>query len=264
MSTIDQATAAAAAGEDLPEAFIAAAAQPFDTAAGGAAAEHDVLVGSSSGAEDRDSSGSSGDTSSKLPLSRERTMAPDVKCRPADSSRLGSSMLRSNSWWGGLGLGSSLNPSRSVGRLVRNISRMFGSRSDLAAGKAAAAVVIKSSHDDDSYTVADNNRRGLASSFTYAQLAMTRSVQSLFVPPAYLPGGALYAGLSASVGRVNSAAVRLSNAHSGNTPKHGSSSSGGTAAAATGVLVAAEKRETGNVSWKVYGAYAQQVGRVTS
>jgi hypothetical protein len=300
-----------AAGEELPQVFRAAAAQPIDSAAVVAAAENGVQIKSSGNAEDSGSSGSSGssgDKSSKFPLSRDRTMAPDVNRRPADSSRpRGSSS--SGSWWGGLSLGGSLNPSRSMGRFVRNISRRFGSRSDAAAGKAAAAAAGDVSSDEDVFgdEAVSNRREGLASSFAYAQLAVTRSVQSLFVPPAYLPRGPLYAAGSAAAAAAGAdsaaAAVRLQKFDSGKAfgrqdssrglaslapirslivlshqaslqrgvSMHAaaaaaklSSSNGDAAAAAAGQLVTAEKRETGSVSWKVYGAYAQQVGVVTS
>jgi hypothetical protein len=303
-SGVSQASVAAAGGEELPEVFKAAAAQPFDAATVAAAAEDGVQLSSSSG--------SSGDKSSKFPLSRDRTMAPDINRRPADSSRLrvSSSSSSGSSWWGGLGgLGGSLNPSRSMGRFVRNISRRFGSHRDVAAGKAAAAAAAAGdgSSDDDAFgDEGAGSRRGLASSFAYAQLAVSRSVQSLFVPPAYLPGGPMYASSAAApsaAAAASSAAVQLQKVETGKAfgrqdsrrglallapirslivlshqaslqrgvsmhaaaaaaaAKDGSSNAD---AAAAGQLVTAEKRETGSVSWKVYGAYAQQVGLVTS
>jgi hypothetical protein len=318
--SIDQASAAAAAaaGEELPEVFKAAAAQPLDTSVVIAAADHGVQIRSSSTAEGSGSSSSSGDKSSNFPLSRDRTMAPDINRRPADSSRprvSSSSSSSGSSWWGGLGgLGGSLNPSRSMSRFVRNISRRFGSRSDVAAGNAAAAAaaaaaVGDASSDEDAFgdKGLSSNRGGLASSFAYAQLAITRSVQSLFVPPVYLPGGPLYASGSAAstaAAAADPAVVRLQKVDSGKVfgrqesrsglallapirslivlshqaslqrgvsmhaaaaAKHGTSNGDAAAAAAVvGQLVADEKRETGSVSWSVYGAYAQQVGLVTS
>jgi hypothetical protein len=310
----EQQSAAAAADEELPEVFKEAAAKPF--AAGAAASatgdKAQLSSGNSEAHEGSNSSSSSGGGEKfkkKFPLSRERTMAPDINRRPADSGRPSSSS-NGSSWWGSLGLGGSLNPSRSMSRFVRNISRRFGSRRDVAAGgKAAAAAAEDASSDDDFFgDEGAGNRgsfaaRGLADSFAYAQLAITRSISSLFVPPAYLPGGPLYAGPAAAApaaaaplqkvdsgkafGRQDSrrglallAPVRslivlshqaslqrglsMHTAAAAAAKAAGSTGDAAAAAAAAGQLVTAEKRETGSVSWKVYGAYAQQVGLVTS
>jgi hypothetical protein len=295
----DAANQAAAGVEELPEVFNAAAAQPFESAAAASDAAGKQVQLSSGSSDTQEGSSSSGSGSGsdekpkvKFPLSRERTMAPDVNRRPADSGRLVSNNNSGSSWWGSFGGG--LNPSRSMGRFVRNISRRFGSKQEAI----AAATEEDTSSDDDMFGEESPGgfAAGLSSSFAYAQLAITRSISSLFVPPAYLPGGPLYAGPAAAAAphlqKVDSGkALNRADSRKGlallapvrsliilsqtaslqrgisisNAAKDGNAAAAAAAAAATaGQLVSAEKRETGSVSWKVYGAYAQQVGLVTS
>ncbi|KAF6260228.1 P-loop containing nucleoside triphosphate hydrolase protein [Scenedesmus sp. NREL 46B-D3] len=183
VSVVGVASGAPVTAEEQPqEVFKAAAAQPFSAGTRAGAAAIAVVDGvqfsSSSEAEEGDSSSSTNEN--ELPLSRDRTMAPDVNYRPADSSRPrgSSSSSGGGSWWGSLG------PGGRMGRFVRSISRRFGSRRDMAEPKQQK-----------------QQQQPTMLLLTQAEAA---------------------------------------------------------------ALVAAEKRETGSVSWRVYGAYAQQVGLVTS
>lgn len=212
-------------------------------------------------------------------LSRQRTMPPDVNHRPADSSR---GYDRSSSgWWFG--------PLRAGKSFVRSLSKSFSRRHGSATAAADKAAGLESGGSSAGLQQLGS---GLVHALGSAKSGVSYSIQRLFVPPAYLPGGSHYvapdsspaaaaAGLQrhhsrvglAMLGPVRSMLFRSVStfrepptaaalaAHS--TAAGGDSKANGAAAVAAaklGQLVAAESRATGSVSWGVYGSYGQQIG----
>eukprot|EP00879_Flechtneria_rotunda_P017481 GHRR01018328.1.p1 GENE.GHRR01018328.1~~GHRR01018328.1.p1 ORF type:complete len:1541 (+),score=583.94 GHRR01018328.1:446-5068(+) len=225
-------------------------------------------------------------------LSRIRTMAPDINMRPADSSRAA-----------GWGLWARLNPSR-VGRsFVRAVSSVIGRNNSKFKDTAVGGVAGDDLESDSSFAVYYQQHRQ-AGLFEMIGASISRSLSSLFIPPAYLPGGShyvppehLYKDIGSRSLKSQFSAVGLAKlgpvrslfthaladqngsrvaAKAAATAANGKAASGkgvGVPASAAasedagqhdGKLVIAEAREAGSVSWRVYGAYAKQLGPITS
>lgn len=272
--------AAGKGDEHLPKVFQSAAAQPFMD--GGAAS--DLAGGSSNNGSCSSEVESAEDADLKRVLSRTRTMAPDVNWRPADSGR-----APSRSLWGS---GSSMNPTKSIGNFLRIISRKF-SRKELDSLNASRAAAVPGAKDQQGLGMTGSG--GIMQTIGAVQFAVTRSISSLFIPPAYLPPNPyeVQEAPSAAAAPTRHASGKFSRQESWRglallgpvrslvlahqvslqrglgispVPAGGKAGTGSGAAdaAVAGQLVVAEKRETGSVSWDVYGSYAKQVGLATS
>jgi hypothetical protein len=287
----DTTAAGAADQQSDPGSALATATQPARTA-GKQQQEQVVSDGgaSSSSSAEEDSAELFGGAASGL--SRIRTMAPDVNRRPADSGRVpalnGSFVGVANggssgggAWWRGASL------ARSFSRLGSGFFRQ-------GSGHGAATAASRAS----SASGWGNLPAGAGGWATF-KLRLHRSVAGLFTPPAYLPGGALYEAPASSRPRLVSAASGTAYSSSSRkglamlgpvrsmvgwqaplapsySAKHAgvvaaAAANGGSmaaaaasAAAASGQLVLSEGRETGSVSWRIYGIYAKKIGVVLS
>lgn len=219
-----------------------------------------------------------------FPLSRSRTMAPDVNGRPLDSGSWHHSAVR-DCGGGGSGGNISSNMHRSLSRMIsRSFTRATRGNSSTAAVAPSGGSILL--------------------------LRLQRSVSGLFVPPAYLPGGERYippslaaaAAAAELVRRDTMNSLRRWARHSGEggaaavaesalpalEPSAASLAAGGGAQGAAvavlqaaarkrshysaesgrpggssgGALVMRERREAGGVTWAVYRSYVSRLGPV--